>query len=251
MLSKSHLHPKPAQLSKKINSRQLLIAGALASSFLFTACIPLAVGGAAVGVATVVSDRRPATMQANDKKISVYAENKTGAAVPSGTSRVNVMTFNHRVLLTGEVASEEDKRIVEQEVREIDDVNDVVNQLIIGPVANFSTRSNDTWISTKVKTDFLATSGVPSGTILTTTSQGVVYLMGQVTAQESDAAANAAAGIAGVNRVVKVFDIASTTDRISSSSDSSSSNPTSSSTITGGTDSTASSGGTQTFPLAN
>lgn len=251
MLLKSHLHPELTKLSKKINSRQFLIAGALVSSFLFSACVPLAVGGAAVGVATVVSDRRPASMQANDKKISIYAENKTGAVVPSGTSRVNVMTFNHRVLLTGEVASEEDKRIVEQEVREIDDVNDVVNQLIVGPVANFATRSNDTWISTKVKTDFLATSGVPSGTILTTTSQGVVYLMGQVTAQESDAAANAAAGIAGVKRVVKVFDISSTADKIQSSSSTGTSSSSNTNTSVGSTDSSASSSGTQTFPLAN
>lgn len=248
MLDKSHLQPMPIKLSKKITSRQFLIASVLTSSLLFTACVPLLVGSAAVGVVTVVSDRRPAAMQANDKKISVYAESKAGAAIPSGTSRVNTMTFNHRVLLTGEVASEEDKRIVEQEVREIDDVTDVVNQLIVGPVANFSTRSNDTWISTKVRTDFLATSGVPSGTILTTTSQGVVYLMGQVTAQEADAAANAAAGIAGVTRVVKVFDVASTSDRISSGSQSSTSST--NTTSTNSADSTSGSG-TQTFPLAN
>lgn len=252
MLDKSHLQPKPTQLSKTISSRQFFIAGALASSLLFTACVPLVVGSAAVGVATVVSDRRPPAMQANDKKISMYAENKAGKAVPSGTSRVNAMTFNHRVLITGEVASEEDKQIVGQEVREIDDVTDVINQLIVGPVANFSTRSNDTWISTKVKTDFLATSGVPSGTILTTTSQGVVYLMGQVTAQEADAAANAAAGVAGVTRVVKVFDIASTSDRISSSSQRNTTSTASTSTsATGNTDSSASTSGTQTFPLAN
>lgn len=249
MLDKSLLQPTPSKPSKKINSRQFLIASALASSLLLTACVPLLVGSAAVGVVTVVNDRRPAAMQANDKKISIYAESKAAAAVPSGTSRVNAMTFNHRVLLTGEVASEEDKQIVGQEVREIDDVTDVVNQLVVGPVANFSTRSNDTWISTKVRTDFLAASGVPSGTILTTTSQGVVYLMGQITAQESDAAANAAAGVAGVKRVVKVFDVANTSDRISSGSQSST---TTSSTSSGSsTDSAASSSGTQTFPLTN
>jgi len=249
MLSNTHLGPKSVNLSKKTKLRQLLIAGTLASSLALTACVPLVVGGAAVSVATVVSDRRPASMQANDKKISIYAENKTGAVVPSATSRVNVMTFNRRVLLTGEVASEEDKRVVEQEVREIDDVTDVVNQLIVGPVADFSTRSNDTWISTKVKTDFLATSGVPSGTILTTTSQGVVYLMGQVTAQESEAAANAAAGVSGVKKVVKVFDLASTTNKISTSAGNTSS--TSAPNAGSNVNSSASTNATQTFPLAN
>ena len=83
MLSNTHLGPKSVNLSKKTKLRQLLIAGTLASSLALTACVPLVVGGAAVSVATVVSDRRPASMQANDKKISIYAENKTGAVVPS------------------------------------------------------------------------------------------------------------------------------------------------------------------------
>ncbi len=245
MLDKLLLQPTPSKLSKKIHSRQFLIASVLASSLLLTACVPLLVGSAAVGVVTVVNDRRPAAMQANDKKISIYADSKAAAALPSGTSRVNAMTFNHRVLLTGEVASEEDKQIVGQEVREIDGVTDVVNQLVVGPVANFSTRSNDTWISTKVRTDLLASSGIPSGTILTTTSQGVVYLMGQVTAQESDAAANAAAGVAGVTRVVKVFDVGDTSDRASSGSQSSTT------TNSTSTDNPTSSGETKTFPLTN
>lgn len=246
MLSTSLSRTNKVNLSTKLKPRQLLIAGILASSTVLSACVPLMVGGVATGVATVVSDRRPASMQANDTKISVYAEHKAAGVVPTNTTRVNAMTFNHRVLLTGEVATEEHKRIVEQEVREIDDVNDVVNQLKVGPIANFSTRSNDTWISTKVKTDLLATSGVPSGTILTTTSQGIVYLMGQVTAQEADAAANAAAGVAGVQRVVKVFDISSNTAKVSTTPQGTSTT-TSSSTSTNNT----SGGSTQTFPLSN
>lgn len=228
--------------TKKLNRRQYLIIGALASSLMLSACVPLAVGGAAAGVATVVSDRRPAKVQANDKKTGIYAEHKASRAVPSNTSRVNALAFNNRVLLTGEVASEEDKRKVEQETREIDDVTDVVNQIKVGPIANFSTRSNDTWISTKVRTDLLAASGVPSGTILTTTSQGIVYLMGQVTEQEANAAANAAAGVDGVRGVVKVFDISSSSANISSSTQ----NTTSTSS-----NNTSTSGETQTFPLTD
>lgn len=240
------LSPRNQSKLSMMKPRRLMLAGMLAATTTLSACVPLMVGGLATGVATVVSDRRPASMQVNDKKISIHAEHKASGAVPSNTSRINAMTFNQRVLLTGEVASEEHKRIVEQEVREIDDVNAVVNQIRVGPVADFSTRSNDTWISTKVKTDLLATSGVPSGTILTTTSQGVVYLMGQVTAQEADAAANAAAGVAGVQGVVKVFDIAATKDKVSSTPPKTGSAGTS-------TDSSnnAASGGTQTFPLTN
>ena len=112
----------------------------------------------------------------------------------------------------------------------------------MGPTADFATRSNDTWISTKVKTDFLARSGVPSGTILTTTSQGVVYLMGHVTAEEADKAANSAAGVQGVVQVVKVFDITTTPDSLT---------PQTKSTTPTTINEPSTTGGTQTFPLNN
>ena len=73
MLSNTHLGPKSVNLSKKTKLRQLLIAGTLASSLALTACVPLVVGGAAVSVATVVSDRRPARFPCTVKSTGGYS----------------------------------------------------------------------------------------------------------------------------------------------------------------------------------
>ena len=123
-------------------------------------------------------------------------------------------------------------------------MNDVLNELMIAPPAPFSVRSKDTWISSKVKSELLITKNVPSGSILVTTSQGVVYLMGQVTETEGNNAAQVASTISGVVRVVKAFDIVSASQAASSST----SNPTSPSSTTTSS-SPAAGGSTQTFPL--
>lgn len=210
MVRAGHAATPQRALDFVLRPARLLLIGVLSASTALSGCVPLVVGGAAVaGTALVVSDRRTPALQAKDTSLSRAAEKQGGGAVPANTSRVNAMTFNQRVLLTGEVASEQDKQRVEQTVRGIDDVADVVNQLVVGPVADFETRSNDTWISTKVKAELLTASGVPSGTILVTTSQGTVYLMGLLNPQEADAAANIASQVSGVKLVVKVFDISS------------------------------------------
>ena len=61
---------------------------------------------------------------------------------------------------------------------------------------------DDSWITTKVKSDLLATKGVSSTHISVTTTNGVVTLSGTVpTQQESEKAAQVAKGISGVKSV--------------------------------------------------
>src|SRR5690606_8351378 len=88
-------------------------------------------------------------------------------------------------------------------------VQKVVNQIRVGDVTPISVRSNDTWLTSKVKTALINTKEVPSRTINVTTERGVVYLMGKVTDAESQRAGKAAAGVNGVNKVVKLFQIVS------------------------------------------
>ena len=55
-----------------------------------------------------------------------------------------------------------------------------MNQLTVGPTS-LGVRSNDTWLTSKVKTALINTKYVPSGTIAVTTDHSVVYLMGKLT----------------------------------------------------------------------
>jgi len=222
-------------------SATTLIALALSGSML-AGCVPLVVGAAAGGTAIVAVDRRSAGMQLVDKNIERKTQNTINDAIGE-TGRVIVSSFNQRVLLTGEVPTEAAKQSAETMARNATDVKRVDNELTVGPRASFSTRSNETWITSRVKAELLATKQVPSGSINVITTRGVVYLMGQVTDLEGQRAASAAAGVSGVSRVVKVFDI------VSGSSLNTTSGSTGAPTTVPGTETNPSSGGVQTFPL--
>ncbi|MDY0271887.1 MAG: BON domain-containing protein [Advenella sp.] len=188
-----------------------LLALVLGSSTLLSACVPLLVGGAATTTAVVVSDRRTSGMQLTDKNIGIRTESRISEELKD-TVRINAMSYNQRVLLTGEATTIAAKEQAAAIAKGVPDVKTVLNEVVVAPPAAFSTRANDSWITSKVRTELLTTKNVPSSTIDITTSRGVVYLMGQVTPLEGDRAASAAAGVSGVNRVVKVFDLVSGTD---------------------------------------
>lgn len=221
-----------------------LLALALGSSTLLSACVPLLVGGAATTTAVIATDRRTSGMQLTDKNIAIRTENRIGEEFKD-TVRINALSYNQRVLLTGEAPTLAAKERAGAIAKGVPDVKSVLNEVAIAPPVAFSTRANDTWITSKVRTELLTTKNVPSSTIDITTSRGVVYLMGQVTPIEGDRAASAAAGISGVNRVVKVFDLVSGTG--TSSGSSASSVPSSGNISVPGTEVNPSA--TQTYPL--
>lgn len=183
-----------------------VIIAALVGSTVLSGCITSLVLGGAAAAGLIVSDRRTAGMQLIDKTIGISIESNVRDQLNAETLRVNATSVNQRVLLTGEVANQADKERVTQIAKNVKDVKEVLNELIIAQPAPFEVRSRDAWISSKVRSELLFTKNIPSRTISITTSQGVVYLMGNVTQQEENLAAQTAASVAGVVRVVKAFD---------------------------------------------
>lgn len=164
----------------------------------------MAVGGAVMGT-IAATDRRTLGAQTEDKAIAVKGETRANDVV-GGAGHVNVSSFNRKVLLTGEVRDEAMKAEVERQIRAIENVESVVNELQIGPPSSFTTRSNDTFITGKIKASFIDAKDVFTNAFKVVTEQGVVYLMGRVTQREGARAADIAAGVSGVQKVVKVFD---------------------------------------------
>jgi osmotically-inducible protein OsmY len=182
-----------------------LAAALTASALLLSGCAPVVVGGAAAGAAVVVTDRRTSGTQLEDQNISFKAEHLISQKY-GDNARVNANTYEGVVLLTGEVPNDAAKAQATSIAQGVENVKKVVNQLTVGPVSSFSTRSNDTWLSSKVRTELLNTKYVPSGSISVTTDKSVVYLQGKVTQAEGEYAANATAALSGVTKVVKLFD---------------------------------------------
>ena len=182
--------------------RRVVFGAALLSSL--SACVPLVVGGA-VGGTLAASDRRTFGAQTEDKAIAVKVELKLPNLV-GDAGHVNVASFNRRVLLTGEVRDQAMKDNVEREVRAVEGVLSVTNELEIAGPASYTSRSNDALITTKVKASLVDMKDISANSFKVVTERGNVYLMGRVTQREGTIAADVARGVSGVYKVVKVFE---------------------------------------------
>ena len=193
-------------------------------------CAGIVVAGAAT-TAVVANDRRTFGSVIDDQSIELKAANAiTARPELTKSCRISAVSMNGMVLLVGQTPSEEYKRDAEDRVRKVEGVRHVYNELQIRKPIAFDRQSNDSWITSKVKSQMLVTKGVDSTRFKVITENSVVYLMGLVTRAEADKAIDIARHVSGVNKVVKVFEYvqANGSSSGSSSSDSSSSTPSSS-----------------------
>jgi osmotically-inducible protein OsmY len=189
----------------------LALTGAALAAGL-SACVPLVVGGAAAaGVGMVATDRRSSGAQLDDQGIELR-----GAArvrdIANDNMNVTVVSFNRQVLLVGTVGSEGDRRRVEEAVARVDNVRSVVNEVVVGPGSTLPERSNDTYITGKVKASLLDAKDIFANSFKIVTERGVVYIMGIATRRETERATEVARGVSGVQKVVRVVEIVSDAD---------------------------------------
>ena len=181
----------------------VLLCGATALSL--QGCIEMAIGTAVVGT-LAATDRRTLGAQTEDKEIVIKAETRIPQLVGS-TGHVNIASFNRKVLLTGEVRDEAMKSSVEREILTISGVATVVNELVVSGPSDYTSRSNDTLITGKVKASFIDEKNLYATSIKVVTERSVVYLLGRVTSREANLATEIARGVSGVQKVVKVFEL--------------------------------------------
>lgn len=122
------------------------------------------------------------------------------------SAHINIHAYNGVILLTGEVPSTDVRTLAGDAARNFRGVRQVHNELQVRGSTSLISRSNDTWLSTKVKTKLIANKGVKSSTVKVITENSVIYLMGLVTHATADKAAQIASTTGGAERVVKVFE---------------------------------------------
>jgi len=169
-----------------------------------TSCVPVVIGGAAAGGA-MAADRRTSGIYIEDENIELKAVKQMETNLGEN-AHVNVTSYNRNVLLTGEVPDNASKAKAEGYVKEITNTRSITNEIAIGPKSSIGSRSNDTYITSKVKTKFITENQFPANYVKVITENGVVYLMGIVSKAEAEAAVNIARNIYGVSKVVKVFE---------------------------------------------
>ena len=186
-----------------MNKLNHLVLGLVLCSTL-SACAPVVVGGAATG-GLAAADRRTSGAYVEDEAIEWKANNRVKDKL-GDKIHLNVTSFNRNVLLTGEALDADAKTQAESMTKSVENVRNVTNELQVGPASVLTSRSNDTYLTTRVKSAFLTENRFSANHVKVVTENGVVYLMGIVTRKEADDAVEIARGIDGVEKVVKVFE---------------------------------------------
>ena len=191
-----------------MNTRYMKAAGLLMLMSLgLSACAPVMLAGFA-GTTMVASDRRTSGTQLEDETIELRGSARIRDALGE-RAHVNTTSYNRQVLLSGEVASERDKQIVEGLLEKLENVKSVVNELSIMQPASLSSRSNDLLLSAKVKASLVDSRDLFANAFKVVVERGTVYVMGRVTQREATSATNVIRNVNGVNKVVRLFDIIS------------------------------------------
>lgn len=188
---------------KKI-ARGMLLAAAGTAGLALQGC-ELAVIGAAGAVYSVAEDRRSPGTQLNDETIQIRANNRIAERY-GDRAHVTVTSFNHMVLLTGEVPDQAMRDEVGRIVQAVPNVRAVANEIELALPSTRASRLNDEVITTKVKGRLINSGKVNPVHAKVVTEAGVVYLLGVVTQAEAEAAVSVARTTGGVRKVVKIFE---------------------------------------------
>lgn len=121
-------------------------------------------------------------------------------------SHIVVASYNGVVLLAGQTPRAELKQMAEQAAASVQRVKRVHNELQVLQPSSALARSNDSWLTTKIKAQMLADNSIPGSRIKVITENGIVYLLGLVTRQEGNRATSLVQGVGGVQRIVKLFE---------------------------------------------
>jgi osmotically-inducible protein OsmY len=169
---------------------------------LLDGCVALVAGS---GTAVIVGDdRRKAGVYLDDEAIELHGRNRMHELFPQASVSVGITSFNHQVLLTGQAPDESTKGRIEATIRDIPKVRKVYDEITLSGIPSLGSEADDSIITTEVKARLSNVKGVGFNQMKVVTESGVVYLMGVVTHEQADAAAQVAATTRGVVRVVKV-----------------------------------------------
>ena len=178
-------------------------------SLMTSSCIFVAGAAAGAAAIAVVYDHRTIENTLDDTRIANKIANKIKhTEVLDEESHVEVTVFNQVVLLTGETPDPAWRMRAEELAKQVRGVTRVYNQITIEGPTSTLTRTSDSWITTKIKSQMLANQDLKSSSIKVVTENGAVFLMGIVNRDQADIAVDLARQVSGVQKVVKIFQYA-------------------------------------------
>lgn len=169
-------------------------------------CIPaIFVAGAATGA--VIYDHRSTKTMIDDRNLTFTIQHQfDNDQELRGKAHLSIASFNHIVLLLGQTPNAGLRNKAETMVKANAKVKMVYNEITVEkPISNLD-RTNDAWITTKVKTILASVPGLSSANLKVVTENKVVYLMGLTSRSQAKLAADKTRTVGGVQKVVKLFE---------------------------------------------
>ncbi|MCO6058151.1 BON domain-containing protein [Pseudomonas sp. MOB-449] len=169
---------------------------------------PLILAGLALCLALAGCGGRTVGKTIDDQSTPSKVRAKVEAASPDlkTYSHIVVASYNGVVLLAGQTPRADLKEMAGQAAQTAQGVRRVHNELQVLPPSSTLARMNDSTITTKITTQLLADSKVPSSQIKVITENGIVYLLGLVTRQEAQLTTSIVQGVSGVQKIVRLFE---------------------------------------------
>ncbi|HGM6986689.1 TPA: division/outer membrane stress-associated lipid-binding lipoprotein [Serratia marcescens] len=178
----------------------------LSSALLLQGCIAGVVVGSAAVATKTATDPRSVGTQVDDGTLEARVESALSKDQQlKKDARVVATAYQGKVLLTGQSPNADLTARVKQIAMGVEGTTEVYNEIRQGTPVSLSTASSDTWITTKVRSQLLTSDTVKSSNVKVTTENGEVFLLGLVTQQEGQSAAQIASQVSGVKHVTTAF----------------------------------------------
>ncbi|MBC3377983.1 divisome-associated lipoprotein YraP [Serratia fonticola] len=178
----------------------------LFSALLLQGCVAGVVVGSAAVATKTATDPRTVGTQVDDGTLEARVENAISKDQQlKKEARVVATAYQGKVLLTGQAPTTELASRAKQIALGVDGAVEVYNEIRQGTPVSLGTASSDTWITTKVRSQILTSDTVKSSNVKVTTENGEVFLLGLVTQQEGQSAAQIASQVSGVKHVTTAF----------------------------------------------
>ncbi len=182
------------------------LALVFATAAILQGCVAATVVGVFGGV-SVANDNRTIGKLIDDQSIELNAHTKL-AKVEGLTENANlqVVSVNAKALIVGQAPNTYLKDLAIKALNEVKEIEQIHDQIRISNTASLTTKTNDMWLTSKVKTALFQSEEIDASNVKVVTENGEVFLMGLVKTAEGSAAVEVARHISGVNRVFKMFE---------------------------------------------
>ena len=187
--------------------RIVLALVAIAASTAVSGCVTAAIGTAA-SVGVYAAQDRTIGEGIDDATASNQVKIRLLAADRAAFQEVDVEVANGNLLLSGAVPTAEHRQAAETIARSVVSLDNVFNELFIGPRSSLVRGAQDEMITAQIRARLTASPAVRAINVNIETFNGNVYLMGTArTEQELQRAAEIASVVGGVRRVVSFMQV--------------------------------------------